>query len=698
MTSFLCFADTSTETVMAAAPNPDSLLAHYQFEGDSVDTSGLQQPANCTLFGNPTFGAGVFGLAISLDGDGDYVDCGNGSFFNITDRLTVTAWIKVGQFDKQYQTIISKGDNSWRLARAGKSSRIEFACNGTAANKWNGTGEVPWAVTGVTDVNDGNWHHIAGVFDGSGLYLYVDGILEAAKAAAKTVEISNYNMCIGANAQVPGRQWKGLIDDVRIYNYALSQAEILAVVGRTEINLPEPEPVPSTLFNIAKRYDGLKKREEAKNVCRLILQNYPESPYASNAQIYISKRNIISLIESKDYDEAQTQLDTLIADFNDHPDTAEALYAVAQAYSPPRKFKESEDVYKRLLQLFPDSSYAAESLFRAPKLHIFYLIQTGKNSEAMSAIDKFTADFAGHPALPGVIYWFAKEFEASKAYEQAKSIYQRAAWQYPDSSHASMSWIGFYRVEAIFLIEAGDDTAVQRIIDNLIADFKTHPELPYTILQIGEKYYLKSFQLENKDLDAEAREYRQKAIAVWERITEGLPLSPTTPEAYCFSARSYSRMGAYEKAIECYKKVVDKWSDFKLAGQAQFLIGKYYEELTKSGNLLESEAYDQREKAYKSVVENYPDCPEAKKAYMELGWLKLAKGQWADTVKFFELAIRKDIGNSLPRHILYPLGRAYEELGQIKEAVRVYNEFIRTVDPSDPRIEIVKTRLENLLG
>src|SRR4030042_3314573 len=97
LASGLCFADTSTETVRAAAPNPAGLLAHYQFEGDSVDTSGLQPPADGTLFGNPTFGAGVFGLAISLDGDSDYVDCGNGSFFKITDRLTVQGWIKVGR-------------------------------------------------------------------------------------------------------------------------------------------------------------------------------------------------------------------------------------------------------------------------------------------------------------------------------------------------------------------------------------------------------------------------------------------------------------------------------------------------------------------------------------------------------------------------------------------------------------------------
>ncbi|MBW8039527.1 MAG: LamG domain-containing protein, partial [Planctomycetes bacterium] len=222
-----CFADASAQTVRSAAPNPTGLVAHYEFEGDAVDASGFQPPADGTLVGNPTFEAGVFGRGINLDGESDYVNCGNKSSFSLTNQLTIAAWIKVNEFDKKYQTIISKGDDSWRLARAGASSNIEFACNGTASTKWSGWGEVPWAVSATTDINDVKWHHIAGVFDGLGLYLYIDGLLEAAKGAAKSIDISNHNVCIGANAQLPGREWNGSIDDVRIYNYALSQAEIV---------------------------------------------------------------------------------------------------------------------------------------------------------------------------------------------------------------------------------------------------------------------------------------------------------------------------------------------------------------------------------------------------------------------------------------------------------------------------------------
>jgi hypothetical protein len=151
----LSFGVSSSQTIKAVAADPAGLVAHYPFEGNAINASGFAPVGNGILVGDPAYQAGISGQAIQLDGNGDYVQCGNGSLFNLTKQLTVAAWIKVNKFDKKYQTIISKGDNSWRLARAGDSGSIEFACNGTAATKWNGAGEVPWAVTASTSVNDG---------------------------------------------------------------------------------------------------------------------------------------------------------------------------------------------------------------------------------------------------------------------------------------------------------------------------------------------------------------------------------------------------------------------------------------------------------------------------------------------------------------------------------------------------------------
>jgi len=112
--------------------------------------------------------------------------------------------------------------------------------------------------------------------------------------------------------------------------------------------------------------------------------------------------------------------------------------------------------------------------------------------------------------------------------------------------------------------------------------------------------------------------------------------------------------------------------------------------------LSESEANPKIEHAYKAVVEKYPDCTSVKDASLKLGWLNFKKGRWTEAVGYFELCLEKYPEKYRPPHVLYALGRAYEEIGQLDKAAQAYHEFIKSIDPSDPRIETVKARLEKL--
>jgi hypothetical protein len=171
-----------------------------------------------TLVGDATWAEGVAGGALQLDGQGDYVDLGTGPDFDIADRITVAAWIKVTAFDVDWQAIIAKGDTAWRLSRD-QGNNLHFGC----------TGVWPEWVRGNVGVNDGRWHHVAGTYDGSELRLYVDGKLDASAKTQGAVNVNAYPVYIGENAEHPGRGWHGLIDDVRLYNYALSDVEIKAL-------------------------------------------------------------------------------------------------------------------------------------------------------------------------------------------------------------------------------------------------------------------------------------------------------------------------------------------------------------------------------------------------------------------------------------------------------------------------------------
>lgn len=195
------------------------LVAHYEFEGDFSDSSGHN------LHGSPQNGASIIadperGNVLSLTSN-QYVDCGADLLFNITETITVTAWIKVNVFDKDSQAIVSKG-GFWGLNRDGTNNGLDFSCLGLS----------PSNISGSKNVNDGQWHHVAGVYDRSELSLYVDGIVDASAAASGTISTTTGSLTVGVNLRLYPSYWNGLIDDVRIYDHALSPAQIAGLIGK----------------------------------------------------------------------------------------------------------------------------------------------------------------------------------------------------------------------------------------------------------------------------------------------------------------------------------------------------------------------------------------------------------------------------------------------------------------------------------
>ena len=186
------------EYASACDPNTSEIA------GDSLDNNcnGIQNENN----------------ALKFDGVNDYIDLPNESSFDFTGAMTVEVWIKLSSFIKDWQAIITKGDNSWRLQRYNNTNHLDFGTKGlTNAD-----------LEGSIDVTGGVWHHIVAVYDGSHKYLYVDGNLDVSVAVVGTLANSSYNVAIGENLQVTGRQYWGTIDEVRIWNIARTQAEIQA--------------------------------------------------------------------------------------------------------------------------------------------------------------------------------------------------------------------------------------------------------------------------------------------------------------------------------------------------------------------------------------------------------------------------------------------------------------------------------------
>jgi hypothetical protein len=154
------------------------------------------------------------GSALLFNGTNGYATDTNAANFNFSGPFTVTAWIRTTNLTHTWQAIVTKGDSAWRLHRYNNSHVVSFGTSGFA--------NVDLA--GVTPVDDGNWHHVAGVYDGLGnKYLYIDGALDASTNVSGALGSNNFALAIGENAEQTGRVWNGEIDEVRIWDAGLSQ-------------------------------------------------------------------------------------------------------------------------------------------------------------------------------------------------------------------------------------------------------------------------------------------------------------------------------------------------------------------------------------------------------------------------------------------------------------------------------------------
>ncbi|MCX7048367.1 MAG: hypothetical protein NTX50_23140, partial [Candidatus Sumerlaeota bacterium] len=159
--------------------------------------------------------------AMRFDGVNDYASVANESAFDFTEAMTLECWFRIGRFDRAEQTLISKG--VWRLHRGrADSDTLTFSTPGLSDPD----------LRGRMNINDGQWHHAAAVYDGANKYLYIDGDLDVATSASGSLATNDLPLQFGDDPSTPARYLNGWLDEIRIWVAARSQAEVRAGMFR----------------------------------------------------------------------------------------------------------------------------------------------------------------------------------------------------------------------------------------------------------------------------------------------------------------------------------------------------------------------------------------------------------------------------------------------------------------------------------
>jgi len=228
------------------------VIGYWRFEGgiDGSTAAGADTILDSastnhgTPFGDPVFTSDVptssipltgdtNSLSLDFDGTGDTVLIGTDAALNSAAPFTVEFWMNSSDASSGQKLLVDKshgfGDSTGWFFQTGGIGQIGFGFGNGGA--FPGTGST-------TNFFDGNWHHIAGTYDGSTIELFVDGISQGTEMAGTYVS-NTRDIRIGS-ARNNGRFFNGQIDEVRISDSVLSPSQFLSV--------PEPSSASIVAF------------------------------------------------------------------------------------------------------------------------------------------------------------------------------------------------------------------------------------------------------------------------------------------------------------------------------------------------------------------------------------------------------------------------------------------------------------------
>lgn len=212
------------------------LVAYYPFSGNGNDSSGFDNHgfvSGATLvddrFGNPN-------SAYYFDGVDDFIRVPNHSSLNFRGEITINFWMKVTQFFSSREAYpISHGnwENRWKISITDQRVRWTIKTDTTANN-------------GIKDLDSqtiltlDSLYMVTGIYDGSKVEIYLNGVLDAASSWGGLILPTIIDLAIAQH--LPGNSnysFAGVLDDIRIYNRALSLQEIQALYNEpTAIEIP----------------------------------------------------------------------------------------------------------------------------------------------------------------------------------------------------------------------------------------------------------------------------------------------------------------------------------------------------------------------------------------------------------------------------------------------------------------------------
>jgi hypothetical protein len=220
---------TRYSSLAGCVPPPSDMVAWYPADGNANDIVGGD---NGTVHGGVTFPSGEVAQAFSFDGSSGYVSAPDSPNLDVTNAITIDAWVKPATAGNSQGLVfvMLKGDNCCGDTQSygfgwGTESMLQsiiFRLGNSTTNAEVRSDPIPL----------NQFTHVAGTYDGTTMRLYINGVLNgSATPGLGPLQVTNVPLIIGSSLRNGTTQnfFQGLVDEVEIFNRALTADEILGI-------------------------------------------------------------------------------------------------------------------------------------------------------------------------------------------------------------------------------------------------------------------------------------------------------------------------------------------------------------------------------------------------------------------------------------------------------------------------------------
>jgi hypothetical protein len=232
---FLTLVLSWLSTLALCQPVTEGLVSYWTFDSDHV-MAGIVIDVwggnDGSIVGEPETVEGRNGDGLRFDGINDAVDCGTPeALTSILDAVTLEAWVKDERDAGMVAGCSRAGNSTWMMGMNG-SGRVIF-------DLWDGANQV-WPDVSVAAVEAGEWRHVVGTYDGDTARIYIDGELDLVHAFPGDLVYNGERFQIGRRGG-GDQSLKFAIDDLRVYNRALDEADIQQNLTATSLTVRPAE-------------------------------------------------------------------------------------------------------------------------------------------------------------------------------------------------------------------------------------------------------------------------------------------------------------------------------------------------------------------------------------------------------------------------------------------------------------------------